>query len=266
MADDPPQNTESPDDAGFFDENFEMEALADSQQEDDALDPVLDLANAENRREAGDASEASLIAVGSDRGTGSESASLPTLEDWEDEEDLFDVNPASILESMLFVGNSDNRSFLAKEMAALMRGVSEEDVDRLVTELNAAYSQQQAPYQIVEEKGGYRMDLRPEFEPTRQKFYRAEKPAQLSQGVLDVLSLVAYLQPVSKAVVESKKLKPCGSMLRQLIRRRLIQMERVKDTNEKTNTLYRTTERFLELFGLDSLDDLPKSETFESPG
>ena len=97
------------------------------------------------------------------------------------------------------------------------------------------------------------------------RFYREEKAATLSQSVVDVLSLVAYLQPVTKKQIEAKRHKPSGSLLNQLIRRKLLEIER-KKIDGKSQTLYRTTDRFLDLFGLDSLEELPKSQAFESPG
>lgn len=176
------------------------------------------------------------------------------------DDEYFDVSPTSILEGMLFVGNDDNRFITSKEMAALMRGVSPKDIESLVDELNANYRSEGVPFEIVTDGLGFKLDLHQEFAFCRDRFYREQKAVRLSQPVIDVLAMVAYLQPVTKATLEEKRMKPCGSLLNQLIRRQLIQLERIKSKGENAKTVYRTTDRFLELFGLGSIDEIPQSQ------
>lgn len=190
---------------------------------------------------------------------GSEPDQSPIAEGLDDD---FEVNPLAILEGMLFVGHPDNHPFTAREMAALMRGVEEDEIDELVAQLNQSYRQSNSPFEIVSDHDGYRLVLGSQYEYCRQRFYREEKAAKLSQPVIDVLSLVAYLQPVTRKTIDEKRQKGSGSILNQLVRRRLVEIERVK-TDGKAETVYRTTGRFLDLFQIDSLDELPKSQTFE---
>jgi segregation and condensation protein B len=166
---------------------------------------------------------------------------------------------------MLFVGSAENRPLTSEEMAELMRGVCKEEIDELVSGLNESYRTSRSPFEIILEKDGYRLVLSKEFEFCRKRFYREEKAATLSQSVVDVLSLVAYLQPVTKKELEAKRMKPSGSILGQLVRRRLIQVERKKNDGQRVQTFYRTTDRFLDLFGLNALEELPKSQSFEMP-
>lgn len=195
----------------------------------------------------------------------SDADEVTEVESTEDpEEEYFEVSPSSILEGMLFVGNAENRPLTANEMSGLMRGVKEEEIDELVAQLNESYRSSHSPFEIVAAEEGYRLVLAEEFEFCRQRFYREEKAATLSQTVVDVLALVAYMQPITRKDVEAKRMKPSGSILNQLVRRKLIEVDRRK-VEGKSKTYYRTTSRFLELFGLDSLEELPKSQTFESP-
>ncbi len=181
----------------------------------------------------------------------------PTVDDCE-------VSPRSILEALLFVGSPDNKPATARQIAALMRGVSPREIDELVAELNAEYESEGASFEIVSEHEGYRLQLREEFAPIREKFYGKLKEAKLSQGAIDVLAIVAYHQPTTAEAVEKLRGgQPSGSILGLLIRRDLVAVEK---TNEKPRTLlYRTTDRFLDLFGLDSLKDLPQVQGTE-PG
>lgn len=238
------------------DDEFDIEKLA---REFDECDFDQAQSDEDGANELFDGKESSDSSGGLSDGE----ISPPLVREVEDES--FEVSPTSILEGMLFVGNPENRPATPEEMSALMRGVSVDDIDDLVAELNESYRATNSPFEIIFEKDGYRLVLAKGYEFCRNRFYREEKAASLSQSVIDVLALVAYLQPVSKTRVEEKRMKPCGSILNQLVRRKLIEVERVKERN-KTVVLYRTTERFLELFGIDSIEELPKSQTFESPG
>lgn len=219
----------------LFDDGFDLEQLSDQFDEEMSAEDPFD------QRPVGDKPSTHI-----------------------EEEEYFDVNPTSILEAMLFVGNSENQAITAKQTAALMRGVSEEDIAELVAELNESYAADGTPFEIVMRDGGYQMTITKEFESCRNGFYREEKAARLAQPVIDVLSLIAYMQPVSKTAIEDKRMKPCNSILNQLVRRRLVEFERKKVKGEKVETIYRTSARFLDLFGLDSLDELPKSQSFDS--
>lgn len=172
--------------------------------------------------------------------------------------DELEVSPVVILEGMLFVGNEANDPLTAEQMSALMRGVAAEEIDDLVGQLNQSYRDSHSPFEVILEQDGYRMVLASGFEFCRQRFYREEKAATLAQPVIDVLALVAYLQPVTRSQIEAKRHKPSGSILNQLVRRRLLQIERQK-MDGRNQVLYRTTDRFLELFELESLDELPQA-------
>ena len=170
----------------------------------------------------------------------------------------YEVTPHRILEAMLFVGSPDGDALDPKRVASLMRGVRADEIEEFVQDLNNEYQKDRAPYRIVSEAGGYRMVLQEEFSAVRNRFYGEIKEAALPQPAVDVLSLVAYKQPLTKEQVNELRGKPSGSLLSQLVRRQLLCIER---TDEKPRrTLYRTTERFLKLFGIDSLDDLPSAQ------
>jgi segregation and condensation protein B len=171
------------------------------------------------------------------------------------------TTPKTILEAMLFVGHPSNEPLTGRMAAGLIRGVSPTEVDELVKELNADYEAAAAPYRIVSVGAGYRMALLPKFEGLRERFYGRIRQARLSQSAIDILALVAYNQPISKDRVNELRQHPSGAILTQLVRRQLLEIERVD--SKPRQTLYRTTPRFLELFGIESLDDLPRSQEMD---
>ncbi|MCC9607463.1 SMC-Scp complex subunit ScpB [Blastopirellula sp. JC732] len=177
----------------------------------------------------------------------------------EEEPDDCELSPRTILEAMLFVGSPDNSPLSAEKGAARMRGVAVDEIADLVEELNQAYREEGCPYEIVSSGGGFRMSLRDDFGRLREKFYGKVREAKLSQPAVDVLALVAYNQNITREEVDKMRGKPSGPLLNQLVRRELLQLERTGKGKEKQKT-YSTTDRFLEMFRLTSLEDLPQPQ------
>jgi segregation and condensation protein B len=170
-------------------------------------------------------------------------------------EDACPISPRSIFEAMLFVGNREDRPLPAAKAAELMRDVAAEEIPGLVEELNARYEIRHCPYRVVSRGEGYRLALRKEYEPVRTRLYGKIREARLSQAAIDVLAIVAYKQPLTSEQLSRLRSKPSSHILAHLIRRGLLRVERVEGRAH-----YRTTDRFLRLFDLQSLDDLPHSE------
>lgn len=166
------------------------------------------------------------------------------------------IHPRQIIEVFLFVGG---RPLTARQFADLIgERTSPEDVEGWIAELNDVYRRQRRPYEILLTAGGYHLQLRPEFEKVRARVYGVgPREVKLAQGALEVLALVAYRQPLTRSAVEEAGIPSAAAHLRQLLRRQLISLERTEEGGEPT---YRTTARFLELFGLRSLADLPRPE------
>lgn len=175
-------------------------------------------------------------------------------------EDATPVSPESILEAMLFVGHPENVPLTNRLLASFMRGVSPTEIDEMVADLNRDYDQQHTAYQIISDGDGYRLALRSELDHIRNNFYGKIKEVKMSQSAIDVLSIVAYNQPAERKTIEDVLGKPVGSILGQLVRRNLLSLE--KTTERPRKTFYRTTDRFLQLFGIESVDDLPRGENF----
>lgn len=171
-----------------------------------------------------------------------------------------EVTPRSLVEAMLFVGRPDNRPLSPRELAAAMRGVSPKEIDTAVGELNSVYDADGTAYCIQRSKAGYRMVLREQFQRVRDKFYGRVKEARLSPVALEVLSVLAYNQPATAQQLNELRGAPSGAALATLVRRRLVRLDR---GNESSTPQYSTTERFLKLFGLATLEALPRSEELE---
>ncbi len=150
---------------------------------------------------------------------------------------------------------------ILRELAGAMRGVSPTEIDAAIADLNSVYDADGAPYRIDQTNGGYRMVLREEFERIRDKFYGRVKEARLSPAVMEVLSVLAYNQPATAEQVSELRGASSGAALATLVRRRLVKLERPADAGMRPQ--YSTTDRFLKLFGLESLEALPRAEELE---
>jgi segregation and condensation protein B len=169
-----------------------------------------------------------------------------------------EISARSVVEALLFVGRPDNGAFSARELAVAMRGVSPGEIEAAVAELNALYEADQAPYVIEGTNAGYRLVLRGEFQRLRDKFYGTVREAKLSPAAMEVLSIIAYNQPVTAERINELRSSPNGAAISTLVRRKIVRLDRPSEEGAKPQ--YSTTERFLKLFGLESVEALPRSE------
>lgn len=166
------------------------------------------------------------------------------------------IGPASILEAMLFVGDRENRPLTLARATELMRNVSETEAIEALADLNERYWRDGAPYRIVRDGDGFRMALRPEFDALAARFVGGKtKEFKLTQTMIDVLALIAYRQPISLDEILETRNNATGA-LSQLVKRELVAQEK-RVVDKKKVAFYSTTPRFLRLFNLESLDDLP---------
>jgi len=166
------------------------------------------------------------------------------------------VTPHQIIESALFVGG---KPLTTKNLRTLFRGdVSTDDLVELIEQLNHLYASENRPYEVRLHEGGYVLELREEHQALRRKaFGLGPREVKLTTDALEVLSLIAYHQPISAQEIEELgKSKPKGT-IRHLLRRELIQIERSEDGKA---VRYRTTDKFLKLLAIRDLEDLPRAE------
>ncbi len=177
------------------------------------------------------------------------------------ETDGVPTTPETILEAMLFLGTSNNRPLAVDNLMELFRGITAAELDAAVDSLNALYRAHNRAMMIVREADGYRLQLVPELHLIRDRFYGKIKETQLTQSAIDCLSLVAYQPGATREELEKQWNQPAASMLGMLVRKGLLKIEkRPSQSGSGDQSHYFTTDRFLEIIGLKSLDDLPRSE------
>jgi segregation and condensation protein B len=177
----------------------------------------------------------------------------------QEENEAVPPSPLRIVEALLFVGGSP---LTTQRVQEIIRGFSPEQFTEALDALNHAYRVQNRPYTILARGDGYSLALRPKFKGVNEKLYGGQREARLSTAAIDVLALVAYRQPATKAEIDSLRGADSAGLLRQLVRRGLIQVVYRADAVQR-EVSYGTTPRFLEWFGLKSLDDLPRTQDLQ---
>lgn len=158
-----------------------------------------------------------------------------------------------IAEAMLFAGGPP----LTAEKFAVALRVPTDTLHQAVADLNKKYRSQNRPYSVQPREAGYVLAVKPAYRGLREKLYGGPRETRLSQPALDVLSVVAYRQPVDKAEIDTVRGADSGAVLRQLVRLGLLAVAARGDADHP-DVRYGTTNRFLDVFSLTSLDDLPR--------
>lgn len=140
-------------------------------------------------------------------------------------------------------------------------GVLAEEIDNVVAELNKRYDEAEGGLTILKLNKSYQLMTRKEFAAAIRTAMEAKKDAPLSNAAMEVLTIIAYNQPVSKSFVSHVRGIESGNLVNSLVERELLEEAGRLDVPGKP-LAYRTTDVFLRCFGLESLDDLePLPET-----
>jgi segregation and condensation protein B len=159
-----------------------------------------------------------------------------------------------IFEAMLFVGG---HSLTAQTACAAVRGLTPDRFHSTIEMLTRLYRKQHRAYTIEARDGGFVLTVLPVHRPLREKLFGGPREARLDQPAVDVLSVVAYRQPVDKAEVDAIRGTDSSGLLRQLVRLGLVVVQHRAEAGTRA-VRYGTTKRFLEIVGIESLDELPR--------
>ena len=186
----------------------------------------------------------------------------PDLDDPGTADDACRVSPATILEALLFVGLPGGKPLSSRAVAGLMRGVRPQEIDELAVLLRERYRADNCPYEVASKDDGWVMRLRPEFARFGSVVEARSRTVRLDAEALDVLALVAWNQPVKRNRIVELGCDARPTVWRQLVQRGLLEVihdEAAHEGHDKpAEPSYRTTRKFLEVFRLQSIDDLPE--------
>ena len=160
------------------------------------------------------------------------------------------------VEAVLFVSDEP---IPLKRLLQLATLADVAEAKELIDRLNAAYDASGSSFRIERVATGYRLLTRREFVLWLDKLHQRQAALKLTPPMLETLAIVAYRQPLTRADLEAVRGVQSAEMLKQLMERELVRIAGEDDSLGRP-FLYDTTRKFLELYGLQSLDDLPLAE------
>ncbi len=181
----------------------------------------------------------------------------------EDAEDAGDSPPVdlAVLEALLL---STHHPLTAGRLAEILDLPATKPARKAINDLNAQYEATGRSFRIEQVAGGYQILTLPEFGESLKKLHLREADAKLTKAALETLAIIAYKQPILRADIEAIRGVACGETIRSLMEKHLVKIAgRAEEPGRPI--LYGTTKRFLELFGLNSLKDLPQPDALKPP-
>ena len=166
----------------------------------------------------------------------------------------------SVIEAVLFA--SDESLTPARLAGIVESGVKQ--VREHIENLNKKYRAANNAFRIEQIAGGYQMLTLSPYNHWLKKLLRVRSDGKLSAAALETLAIVAYKQPVMRADIEVIRGVAVGEVLRGLMYKGLVKIVGRAEVLGRP-MLYGTTKKFLEIFGLNSLKDLPKVEELKKP-
>ncbi|MDP8233871.1 MAG: SMC-Scp complex subunit ScpB [Candidatus Saelkia tenebricola] len=163
----------------------------------------------------------------------------------------FENKVKHIIEALLFVSErplslEQIKSVLDTEKKAIVSGINE-----LKEEYDSNHS-----FKIREVAGGYQLVTDAEYSPWLRKLFQGGRKEHLSRAALETVAIVAYKQPVTKPEVAQIRGVDVDGVMRKLLEKGLVRLAGRKKVVGRP-ILYSTTKKFLEYFGLNSLEELP---------
>jgi segregation and condensation protein B len=157
------------------------------------------------------------------------------------------------VEAVLFLADEP---LTARKIATASGLVDAAEARRHLQRLQLLYDADGTAFQIEEIAGGFQLMTRPAFRPWLVRAQRTGHEMRLTAAALETLAVVAYRQPIMRADVEAIRGVGCGELLTHLMEKGLLKIVGRHESLGRP-VLYGTTKKFLQIFGLRSLNDLP---------
>lgn len=166
----------------------------------------------------------------------------------------------SIIEAVLFTAGDEVSNDTLCKILELDNKTLSNVMDGLIQKFN----NERRGIQIIQVENAYQMCTRHEYYEYASQLHESKKKSGLSQAALEVLSIIAYKQPITKAAIEQIRGVGCDTSLAKLIEKNLIKEVGRMDAPGKP-ILYGTTDDFLRSFGIRSIKELPIFEMNAEP-
>jgi len=172
--------------------------------------------------------------------------------------DNFEIKP--ILEGIFFISDSPTR---LETLVEILPESNREEILEGIGRIKTEYEEGSKGVELIEIAGGYQFRTKPRWAEWINRLKKA-KAVKLSRSALETLAIIAYRQPIIRPAIEEIRGVDSGWVLRTLLEKGLVKMMGRKDLPGRP-MIYGTTGTFLELFGLNTLADLPNLKEVQPP-
>jgi len=162
----------------------------------------------------------------------------------------------NIIECLLFTAE---KPLAVSQLSEILEISDEKLINNLILELQKEYENRSGGLVILALAGGYKIYTRKEYADWVKKLYKDKTTLKLSRPALEVLSIIAYKQPVTRAEIEQIRGVDSSGTIWTLLQKRLIRIGGRRNVPGRP-LLYKTTPQFLERFGLRDLSEIPRPE------
>lgn len=139
--------------------------------------------------------------------------------------------------------------------------VAEKDVITEIQNLMDEYDQERYAFHIIQINGGYQFLSKPAYQASISILLKHQSKKRLSTAALETLSIIAYKQPITKATIEQIRGVGCDYAIQKLLEKSLVEIKGKDDTVGRP-LLYGTSDKFMEYFGINTLQELPTPKDF----
>ena len=168
------------------------------------------------------------------------------------------MNDKNIIETILLVSNDPVSNSIIR-LVLDNSDFSDDKIKELIDSLNRDYKKEEKGIYINSIANGYQIRTLPQFYKYIKIVQNNNHKYKLSNAALEVLSIIAFKQPISRLDIESIRGVDCVGILRKLLDNKLILVKKIKAKNQKL-LFYSTSNLFLEIFGLNTIKDLTHSK------
>jgi segregation and condensation protein B len=161
-----------------------------------------------------------------------------------------------IIESMIFISLEP---LTLEKMKSVLTDFGEKEIEQAIMELLDTYMTNERGIHIIQAAGGYFFSTKPEHDSWIKRLLKVDRKNRLSSAALETLSAIAYHQPITLAEISAFRGVDSTHTLKTLLQKRLIKIVGRKKSPGNP-LIYRTSEKFLTYFGLNSIKDLPSPE------
>ncbi len=165
-------------------------------------------------------------------------------------------NLKPILEALIFISVEP---LTMERIREVLPEDSESDLDEALRQLIESYADGPQAIHITRSAGGYVFSTKPDFDAPVRRLLQIERRKKLSGQALEVLSAIAYHQPVTQAEIAAIRSVDSSHALHTLLENKLIKIAGRKEAAGRP-LLYRTTDKFLAYFGLNAIEELPSAD------